>query len=355
LNNFARDAAGTAEALTYYRGLSADALRVLAGLPGNDAAFTQITIAPLDPSDPAWFNRRGPDDPDSFQIGDPTTPLASPTLRVFIDTLDGRTTNRYFYRAAYVDVANNRSISSLATPPIQAPSVVPPRAPVIGKVLGGDGAITLTWPSNREPDLATYLIYRTDDASKAEDVRLMELVSTQMVEPGDPAARLAQLSWTDTPVPGLVTFYYRMVARDATGNMSSPSPLISCRAYDETPPAPPIWGRLEWVKLDEGGNEHPFITPVPPGETWSAAVALRWTTQTRSRTFLQRRSADQTSWRSASGWIQPTHFDPAQKLWLYVFYDTGADSSGPVWYRLKIESLSGNMNTSFDERELAAP
>ena len=355
LNTFGHDATGTAQAFIYYRALSADALRVLAGLPGNDAAFTQVTTAPLDPDDPANTNRRGPDDPDNFQIGDPANPLASQALRIFIDKLDGLVTNRYFYRSAYVDAAHNRSPLSIATPPLSLPKVVAPRAPVIGRVLGSDGAITLSWPSNREPDLAQYFIYRTDDASRAQDVRLMELVSTQIVEPGDPAGRAPELTWTDAPRPGLVTFYYRIVAGDTTGNLSTPSPLIAGRAYDQAPPAPPLWDRLEWVKLDQHGNEHPFITPVPPGETWRETVALSWTVPTRSQTFLQRRGADQISWRSASGWIQPTRFDTARGLWRYDFYDTTADSSRSVWYRLKVESPSGNMNASFDERELAAP
>ncbi|HEX5873356.1 MAG TPA: hypothetical protein VFY60_01830, partial [Pyrinomonadaceae bacterium] len=126
LNTFGRDAAGTAQAFTYYRSLSADALRVLAGLPGNDAAFTQITTSPLDPSDPASANRRGPDDPDNFQIGDPNNPLSSAALKIFIDKLDGRTTNRHLYRALYIDDAQNRSPLSLATSPVHIHDVNPP-------------------------------------------------------------------------------------------------------------------------------------------------------------------------------------------------------------------------------------
>ncbi len=152
LNTFAHDAAGTMQAFIYYRALSADALRIFAGLPGNDAAFTQLTTAPFDPHDPTNANRRGPDDPDNFQIGDPNNPLASPILRAFIDTFDGRLSNRYFYRAAYVDSVHNRSKElSLATPPVSLPLVVAPRSPVIGKVAAGDRAITLSWSSNRQP------------------------------------------------------------------------------------------------------------------------------------------------------------------------------------------------------------
>ena len=49
--------ADTEEAMEYYGKLSNDALRILAGLPGNEVAFSQLTIQPLDPEE------IDPDDP----------------------------------------------------------------------------------------------------------------------------------------------------------------------------------------------------------------------------------------------------------------------------------------------------
>jgi len=183
----------------------------------------------------------------------------------------------------------------------------------------------------------------------------MQLVATLAVAPGDPQKRPAEVNWTDAERPGAVTFYYRLAAMDQAGNESAPSSVVAGRAYDQSPPPAPVWTRLEWVRLDESGNEHPFMTPVPKGEVWRAAVALRWATPAKSQTFLQRRGDEQVSWRPASGWIQSTEFDPAHGLWLYRFYDTSADSTTSLWYRLKVESLNGNMNGSFDERKLVAP
>jgi hypothetical protein len=150
-------------ALARYRALSNDALRVLAGLPGNEAAFSQLTIQPLDPDEPANQDRRGPDSPPTY--------VPSAALRAHLDTLDGRTASRYFYRAAYIDGAQNRSALSLAGPPIYLPQVVPPSAPVVTKVLGGDRQITLRWTSGREAQRC--LIYRTEDAARVRDVRLL--------------------------------------------------------------------------------------------------------------------------------------------------------------------------------------
>jgi hypothetical protein len=178
LNSFAHDAGGTTQAFNYYRGLSADALRILAGLPGNDDAFTQITVTPLVTDDPANANRRGPDDPDNFQIGDPSNPLASPSLRAFVDSVDGHVTNRYFYRAAYVDAAQNRSALSLATPPLTCPDLAAPEAPVITRVLGGDHRVMLRWTQGRVDGVNEFLIYRTDQADRATDQRFMTLLTT---------------------------------------------------------------------------------------------------------------------------------------------------------------------------------
>ena len=74
LNTFPRDDEGQAlRRHAYYRGLSHDALRVLAGLPGNERAFTQITIQPLDADDPELADRPGPDN-DSEDFLSPTEP-----------------------------------------------------------------------------------------------------------------------------------------------------------------------------------------------------------------------------------------------------------------------------------------
>lgn len=81
--------------MAYYRQLSDAALRVLAGLPSSESAFVQLTINPLDPNDAGNANRLGPDNPDDL--------ILDPNERAFIDTLDGRSTNRYFYRAALID------------------------------------------------------------------------------------------------------------------------------------------------------------------------------------------------------------------------------------------------------------
>ncbi|MDA0167649.1 hypothetical protein OJ998_01005 [Solirubrobacter taibaiensis] len=154
-----------AQAMSAYRALSNDALRVLAGLPSNERAFGQLTIQPLDPGDPANADRRGPDSPAGY------TPDAA--LRAYVDVLDGRASNRVFYRAAYTDAAHNRSGLSLSTPPVYLPDARPPSPPRILKALGGQRRIQLEWSPPPEPALDRYLVYRTQEESRGRDVRLM--------------------------------------------------------------------------------------------------------------------------------------------------------------------------------------
>ena len=230
------DPGDRAAAAAAYRALSNDALRVLAGLPGTEAAFTQITVQPLDPAEP------DPSAPDGLRwrrVGPDVPPgVLGPGELAYVDTLDGRATNRWFYRSGHVDGVQNVGPLGLATPPVWLPDVVPPRTPTVTRLTAGDRRITIEWASNREPDLAEYRVYRADHEGAGRDVRLMDLVHVEIAA-GVPDDRPATVTWTDEPVPGLVNLRYRVVAVDVAGNISAPSPLRTARAVDDTPPVVP--------------------------------------------------------------------------------------------------------------------
>ena len=335
-----------------YRGLSNDALRVLAGLPGTERVFVQLTPQPIDPEEPdatapggLRWRRVGPDvAPGSLGADE----------RAYVDTLDGRATNRYFYRYAYVDEAYNIGDLSLSSPPVWLPDVTPPVAPRIARVAAGDRQITVDWISNREPDLAEYQIFRTFEVNRARDVRLMDLVHTEAVAAGDPAARPAILSWTDNPVPGLRDVWYRIVAVDRVspdpqgggGNVSSPSPAIRSRAYDLTPPDPPPITTLEWVRVDEAGTIHAWADPVPPGEEWLPSVRLEWPAAANDvKLLVQVKAASDDDFRPASAWLAPN-----TTSYLHRTTRTFEDHE----YRLKATSGAGNLNVVFHPAMLAA-
>jgi hypothetical protein len=312
LNGFAHDT-GKAAAMEYYRALSNDGLRALAGLPGNERAFTQLTIQPLDPADPGNANRLGPDNPADFAI--------DPALRAYIDALDGRSRNRYFYRAAYVDGAHNRGPLGLASAPVYCPKVVPPRAPVITKVLGGDRQITLKWSSNREPDLAEYRMFRADSEDGARDLRTMTLVHTETVPAGDPLGRPAEVAWIDAPVPGRVMLYYRLVAMDDAGNASDSSQLLVARAFDDLRPAPPSWS-----------------TPAPGS---GGTIQLRWLSPIADlRCLVQRHIAGATTWENASSWLPRG---------VYSYNDQNRLLGLHYVYRLRVMDTAGRTNNAYTE------
>ena len=266
---------GLDAALRAYRSLSNDGLRVLGALPGIETVFMQVTQQGLDPDEPDGgglrWRRVGPDvAPDAL----------GPNERAWVDRLDGRASNRWFYRCAYVDEVHNAGPLGLSSPPVWLPNVTPPRAPVLRRIRGGDRQVTLEWASNRDEDLAEYRVYRTDDPTRARDVRLMTLVHTQAAG-GDPDARPPVVSWTDAPVPGLVTFAYRVVAVDDAGNASDPSPAQQGRAHDQGLPEPPVptpsWvvvgantrAQLEWT------SEHEVLVQRRNGAAWTDLTSWR--------------------------------------------------------------------------------
>lgn len=292
-----------------YKSLRNDSLRILAGLPGNERAFTQITVDPLDPSDPNTANRVGPDNPENYPI--------DPALRAYIATLDGRSRNRYFFRSQYVDSVQNRGEISLSSAAVNLPKVVPPRAPTFTRVLAGgalptdpgDRKITLRWASNREPDLAAYRVYRASDAEAARDFRLMELITTVTVVASDP--RPPEVVHVDEDLLGGQTYYYQVVAVDEAGNASSPSRTLNARAFDTSPPVPPQI-TATWVPTED----------LPEAQiSWSSEFEVA----------IQRRSAD-------GGW---TTVIPYTAPGTHALRDTSPDPRASHEYRALARSRLG--------------
>lgn len=275
----------------HYLTLSDSALRLLAALPGNDAAFTQVTLQPLEMADRRIEDQRRPDDDLKY--------AAKTDRRAYTDTLPGRATNRYFYRALFVDGAQNQSALSLPGPPVYLHKVEPPRTPVITKVRGGEVQIIIDWAPNRDPDLKEYRIYRTDHVDAAGDLRAMALVATLPVSAAERAHPPTTVTWIDKEVTPGQPFFYRITAADDVGNESAASRLVTASAIDTSVPAPPTWVEARWVLLRLGdGAEEPWPADgvVPDGRR--PAVRLVWTSALRGATFsVGRRAHGRTAWR----------------------------------------------------------
>jgi len=280
-------------ALAYYRSLagpSNDTLRVLAGLPGNERAFTLLTTKAV---------------------------LAS--QGAYEDTLDGRADSRYFYRARFLDAANNPGPFTHTSPPVWMPDVQPPRAPAITKALGGDRQITLTWSTvGRETDLSEYRLYRAERALIGRELAGLAPVHTRTASsiPGTDT----QASWSDTGVRGMVSYSYYLVAVDSAGNASAPA-QATARAYDNSRPAPPTWSPA----VPNAGN----------------AVVLTWTSPTADlRCLVERRPADSPTWEQLGGWLARG---------VYTQTDDRRAPGEQYVYRLRVLSADGRSNNTFNE------
>lgn len=347
------DAMDPAAVRAAYAGLSNDALRILAALPGMDRAFAQLTHLPLDPAEP---KAAAPDGLRWRRVGPDVAPGSlSAGLRAFVDTLDGKARNRYFYRCAYVDEVQNVGAMGLSSPPVWLPYVTAPVAPRISRLQAGDRQIVLEWASNREPDLAEYRIYRAMTREASQDIRLMDLVHSVVVAAGDPAARPKTLSWTDNPVPGLRDIWYRIVAVDRVdpdpkgggGNVSAPSAAMRGRAFDQSPPVAPAFTTAEWVRLDDAGSVHAWTDPVPAGQTWVPAVRLEWPAAADGvRLIVQRKGAFDGGFSAVSGWLDPGTTS---------FVHASDRSSETTTYRLKVLSTAGNANSDFNPTTIPVP
>ncbi len=163
-------------------------------------------------------------------------------------------------------------------------------------------------PSNRERDLVAYRVYRAESTAAAHDIRSMTLVHTEPVAAGEPAARPGSVTWTDTPLPGLTPFYYRVTAIDDADNESVPTPMATGRAVDAAPPNPAAVDGAAWLRIEADGTELPFAgasVSLPP------AVRIKWAGPAPDFEYLvQRRSSPGELWQSRAPWTrQSTYLD----------------------------------------------
>ncbi len=338
----AEKAAAKPAAFLLYRALTDDALRVLASRAGSERAFVQVTVTAIDAPDAP--DRRGPDDPAGY--------VPSGGRCAFIDAVDGRATNRLLYRALFVDGAQNRSVLGACGTPVRLPDTTAPRAPTIGKALGGDRAVTLTWASNREADLLEYRILRAMSEADARDLRTMTPVGVVAADP-DPAARPARVEWTDAAAPGRKDLWYRVVAIDRTdpdprgggGNWSAPSPAMRARAFDDTPPVPPAIATLDWVRVDDTGTVFPFADPIPDGAERLPAVRITWPAAAPDvKLLVQVKPESSAGFGNASAWLPPGTSG---------FVHRTDHTFEPLEYRLKVVNGAGNANAVFAPSSLA--
>ena len=213
-----------------------------------------------------------------------------PNTAAHTDTLDGRATNRYFYRTSRVDPAQNESKTlSLSTPPVYLPTADPPGAPVLVDTGSDDHKVRLSWRSSLDPSVTEYRIYRSASESQVCLLRGSDRVFV-LPEPLTPDKRAPVVGKDDLASETGKPFYYAVTAAavsttdPSSTRESGPSRIAALTAFDDTHPAPPTWK-----------------TPQPQG----SALLLSWTTSdtTLKKTLVQRRQSSADSWQALGAWL----------------------------------------------------
>jgi len=93
---------------------------------------------------------------------------------------------------------------------VDTKDVFPPKPPQQVVAVATEGAVDLSWAANTEPDLAGYIVYRSDSGSNPERI-------------SPPGAPLIAPAFRDTSAKAGHTYRYSVSAVDTNGNESSRS------------------------------------------------------------------------------------------------------------------------------------
>ncbi len=240
----------------------------------------------------------------------------------FEDEFPGTGRNRYVYKIRSVDAAGNRGDFSSAFV-VHLHDVMPPSVPKFTKVMGQENQITVQWTANADKGLTGYAVYRTDDASLADDPRNMQLVKN-----GDTAI----LEYVDTDVTARVPYYYGLVAvrqnSEGVELRSAMSRVATGQAYNLNPPEAPEWESLE--RSVDG-----------------TSITVKWRASQSLECLLKRRSADSPAYMTVAEWVDISSYDATRATWIYEWTDTAdVDANTEYVYIIKVRDEASNMNTS---------
>jgi hypothetical protein len=242
----------------------------------------------------------------------------------FEDTLDGRGLGRFVYRVRSVDASDNTGPWSGAFPLVEVTDVTAPAMPVLVSLRAGENRVTAQWLKGREPDLAEYRVWRAESREALDDVRRLAPLAVV------PLTSEAVLTYADEDLPGLRTFFYRVAAVDAAGNVSQPTAAAAARVVDTGPPDPPAWIATEWV---------------------ADGVRLEWRAAEAGLTcVLQRRPLGGSVWQDVSPELT-AHPRPHD----FAFVDHAAVAGTAYEYRVLARDATGNPSADFTIRQVWPP
>ena len=232
--------------------------------------------------------------------------IAQPTGTTYTDSV---APGVYFYKVAAEDAAGNIGPASNEASATATGDVTPPTAPsgLAAPVAGS--TVNLSWSASTDNvGVAKYDVYRS---------------TTSGFTPST-ANRIAQPTGTTYSDTGLAigTYYYKVAAEDAAGNISPPSNEASAAVADATPPTAP------------GG-----LTATGSG----SSVSLSWTAATDNVGVVK-----YDVYRSTVSGFTPSTANRIAQPTGTSYTDTGL-GAGTYYYKVAAEDAAGNIGASSNQ------
>ncbi len=149
--------------------------------------------------------------------------IAQPSGTSYVDLT---TPGTYYYKVAAEDAAGNLGPASNEASATVSADTTPPSTPANPAASVTGGSVNLSWSaSSDDVGVTRYDLYRSTSSGFTPST----------------ANRIAQPGGTSYVDSGLAigTYYYKVVAEDAAGNLSTPSSEVSASVADSTPPSAP--------------------------------------------------------------------------------------------------------------------
>jgi hypothetical protein len=276
-----------------YDALTIDTQVLLARQAYADAAFTALTAEPLAGT--------------SFE-----------------DEFDGRSHAHWLYRLTAWTAAGVESAPTAPTPPICAPDVVAPAAPLALMALAdkAGSAVIVRWQASPDADLHHYDLYAVRTPLGAADLATATPALTHTPNPHQAGVTVEAKITLD---PGAWCLWIRAV--DAAGNRSALSEMLRGRSLSPRP-KPPVWtSATRTVTSVDLSWEHPD--------------------DQRLACLVERRpTGDNTlGWMSVSGWLPRGQYD---------FTDHPPDTDASWEYRIRVRDHLGQTSPDIPVTTLAA-
>lgn len=197
-------------------------------------------------------------------------------------------------------------------------------------------------PSDGDQTQSTFTIspngtepHRIEGLRRVPDGKAVAIVCSNTAEEvGVTFQRNNEVPYVDEGLVGLRDYYYRLVGLNEENIKSEGSKTIRTQATDKLPPMAPEWAEVTRTHIEDNLSN----------------VNLNWIVNDPDvRCIVQRRSENQATWKKASEWLEsPVILSASDNQWVFNYIDLDTTSNQGYFYRIKIQSGTGNVNNAFN-------